>query len=82
MGDSSKPDVLTKCGEPFLREVVGTKLIGARWRRGRSYGGTEVIIEQWYYNMGQYRFGRVLTFYGWELVRIENTETRGYEGIK
>ena len=79
VGDT-KADVLTKCGEPFLKEVVGQKVKGAVkvYRRGRyyKYGGTEVDIEKWFYKMEYGRFGRVLTFNGWKLVKIEQTDMR------
>jgi hypothetical protein len=60
--------VLKKCGEPLLKEPVGEKIL----RNGSSYN--KIFIEKWAYDMGKYRFTRILTFYGMELVNIERGE--------
>lgn len=59
-GDT-KFEVLRRCGEPELKEIVS--------------GADEPRVEQWYYDRGARQFPRVLTFRGLELVRIE-TVTR------
>lgn len=55
-GDT-KLEVLRHCGEPDLREIVS--------------GADEPKVEQWYYERGSRQFPRVLTFRGFELVRLE-----------
>lgn len=52
-----KPDVLAKCGEPEIKEVVS--------------GADERRVEQWVYRPGEFRFARVLTFKGLRVTRIE-----------
>ena len=56
LGDT-KLDVLEKCGEPRLKELIS----GANERR----------VEQWYYRPGRYQFTRILTFRGTRVVDIE-----------
>ena len=82
MGDS-KADVLTKCGEPIYKEKVGRQTTGRVTTRLKSlnsakhkYKETETNREQWLMNVGSGQFFRVLTFEGWELVKIEKTKTR------
>lgn len=60
-GDT-KLEVLRHCGEPDLREVVS--------------GADEPKTEQWYYERGSRQFPRVLTFRGFELIRIETITRR------
>lgn len=69
-GDS-KARVLLRCGEPFLKEVVGEKTV-----RNRLYGGyiiksRTVPVERWTYVFGQRKFLRILTFEADTLVKIE-----------
>jgi len=65
VGDT-KPEVLTKCGEPFYANVIATA--------ARSYRGAKayVTVEQLAYNQGPRTFLKVLTFKGGELIRIED----------
>lgn len=60
-GDT-KLEVLRHCGDPDLREIVS--------------GADEPKVEQWYYERGSRQFPRVLTFRGFELVRIETITSR------
>ena len=55
-GDS-KLEILEKCGEPALREVVS--------------GHHQTRLEQWLYQPGQGRFPRLLTFEGMRLIKVE-----------
>ncbi len=57
LAGDTKLEVLRHCGEPDLREVVS--------------GADEPKVEQWYYERGSRQFPRVLTFRGFELVRLE-----------
>jgi len=49
-------EVLQKCGEPDLREIIKTN---------------GLIVEKWTYNCGSARFMRILTFKGGNVQRIE-----------
>ena len=60
-GDT-KLEVLDKCGEPALREVVS--------------GADDVKVEIWTYRGSPTRLTRVLTFRGSRLERIESERTR------
>lgn len=68
-GDT-KAKVLLRCGEPFLREMVGEK---TRYRRFFRWivGSYTVVVEEWTYNLGSTKFLRILTFEGSKLVKIE-----------
>jgi hypothetical protein len=55
-GDT-KLEVLEKCGEPKLKEVVS--------------GADERLVEQWFYRESSRQFTNILTFQGTELIRIE-----------
>lgn len=55
-GDT-KVDVLEKCGQPLLIEILS--------------GSDEQKIEQWFYRTGPRKFQRLLTFKGFKLTRIE-----------
>ncbi len=71
-GDTSG-EVVLKCGEPFLREVVAVKrgLIERSVKPGEDIAPTDVLVEKWYYNLGQEMFIRILTFEGGVLVSVE-----------
>ncbi len=86
-GDS-KIYVLSKCGEPDLKEQVGFKSKGFYGGRGRyldrrifgfrgSYSERSVSVEKWSYNFGPNRFIEIITFEGDILVEME-TGSYGY----
>jgi len=58
-GDS-KVKVLTRCGEPLLKEIISG-----------SVGSSSPKIEEWTYDMGPGQFLRILTFKGSTLIKIE-----------
>lgn len=68
-------EVLLKCGEPSLREVVGYEKKGSYWERTYrkgTYNETCQKIEIWYYNSGKGGFIRILTFKGGVLKDVES----------
>ena len=67
----TKVDVLAKCGQPLLREMVGEDRIRT------PYGDEIRSIEEWTYNFGTTDFVYVLTFEGGRLIQIRQ-ERRGY----
>jgi hypothetical protein len=76
-GDS-KFDVVRKCGKPDYEEetsqVTSGQFGSTREKRTKEGGFTSSTekIEKLYYNCGQGRFIRILTFRGGSLVTIEN----------
>ncbi|MHC1742319.1 MAG: DUF2845 domain-containing protein [Syntrophobacteraceae bacterium] len=76
VGDT-KYDVLSKCGEPKLKDVVGTTGSGGFSGKGRrrSHGGqgafTELIVEEWTYDRGSTDFVYTLVFEGNRLVTVK-----------
>lgn len=69
LGDSTVK-VLDVCGEPLAREVLGSRTLHYRVRRGGFIETTEVV-ERWTYNAGRTGFRRELTFSGGDLIDIE-----------
>jgi hypothetical protein len=65
VGDT-KEEVLTKCGKPTSREVIGKKDRGAKGNQK---------VEKWTYNLGPSRFIR---FYRFENGKLAAIETGGY----
>jgi len=76
-GDS-RFDVARKCGDPDYSEVTGeivTGQFGAEKRKDTPQGGfaaSRQTVEKLYYNCGQGRFVKVLTFVSGRLVTMEN----------
>ncbi len=60
--DATKLEVLDKCGEPDLREVVAF--------------GDNIKTEVWSYRGSSTRLTRILTFRGTRLTNIESERTR------
>ena len=52
-------EVIQKCGEPDLRELIKTN---------------GLIVEKWTYNCGSVRFMRILTIQGGKVHRIETAD--------
>jgi hypothetical protein len=84
--------VLSRCGEPDLKEQVGFKSKGSYGGRGRyldrrtfgfrgSYSEASVIVEKWSYNFGPRQFIEILTFEGDTQVKME-TGSYGYRKKK
>ena len=64
----TKLDVLIKCGEPNLKEVVSVNTLGIG--QTTSLGKSTSAVEAWYYNCGEYRFNQTLYFDGPTLLRF------------
>lgn len=83
VGDT-KYDVLRKCGEPKLKDVVGTTGGGGYSSKGsrRSHKGkgafTELVVEEWTYDRGSLDFVYTLVFEGNKLATVK----RGSRGSK
>lgn len=60
-GDTTA-EVVLACGEPLLRELVGT----------REEGGEKVLVERWTYERGPGKLLKFLTFEGGVLVSVED----------
>lgn len=78
-GDS-KYNVIRKCGKPEYEEQsaqVTSGQFGATRERGTKQGGfssSTEIVEKLYYNCGQGRFIKILTFRGGILIAVEDGE--------
>ncbi len=68
-GDS-KIEVVSKCGEPDDLETVSYETKGSTFWRGTVDVSTKKV-EKMYYNCGEGRFIRILTFIDDKLVSIE-----------
>jgi hypothetical protein len=84
IGDK-KHDVMTICGEPTSKEVIGTNEEGyyseregettfpeEKYKDGQ-YGRVTVKMEEWYYNCGSHNFSYILSFKGNILEEIKQT---------
>ena len=60
-GDS-KIEVISKCGQPDLKETSSVKTSGQFRNNTRSFTATSTIVETWMYNCGAGRFIKTLTF--------------------
>jgi len=69
-GDS-KAKVLLRCGEPFIKEIVGEKTVRSRLYGGYGIRSDTVLVERWTYVTGKRQFMRILTFEADTLVKIE-----------
>lgn len=76
-GDT-KFDTVRKCGEPDYVEDIGI-IFSGRFGSVANSTGTEgsyeelaKSVEKWYYNCGEGRFMKIITFQGNEVVMIEN----------
>ena len=69
---SSKMDVLTKCGQPDLKESSGADTFGSfesntqhaigNSNTGGTYRAGTLFVERWYYNCGENRWNKTLVF--------------------
>ena len=71
----TKLDVISKCGEPDLKEVASVNTFGRADRR--AFRASTSAVEVWHYNCGKGRFNRILYFDGERLAKIENSKTYG-----
>jgi hypothetical protein len=84
IGDK-KNEVMTICGEPTTREVIGTDeegyyseredgtLFPGEKHKDGSYDSVTVKMEDWYYNCGSRNFSYILSFKGSVLMDIKQT---------
>jgi len=84
LGDK-KHEVMTICGEPTSKEVIGTDeegyysekeempLFSEERYKGGSYQTKTVKVEEWYYNCGSRNFSYILSFKGSVLKEIKQT---------
>jgi len=67
---ATKVEVLQKCGEPLMKDVVGEETVFDYFLGSGS--ARKVVVEQWVYDMGAGSFMRILTFKGGKLATIEH----------
>ena len=67
---ATRAEVLMRCGEPVVREVVPNRAEAAPDAKA------EPRVEQWTYDVGDGSFLRVLTFRGGRVVSIEDGDRR------
>jgi hypothetical protein len=71
----TKLDVISKCGEPDLKEVTALNSLGVRDRQ--AFRATTSPVEIWHYNCGAGRFNKSLYFEDGALVLVKDTTTYG-----
>jgi len=71
----TKLDVISKCGQPDLKEFVALKTVGVDV--GRAFRASTSKVEAWHYNCGEGRFNKTLYFNGGKLAVIEASSSRG-----
>jgi hypothetical protein len=71
----TKLDVISRCGQPDLKEVDSINSIGAGDRH--QFHVTTSIVEVWHYNCGEGRFNRSLFFDGTALALVRDGSSRG-----
>lgn len=82
-------EVVLICGEPYYKETTGVEKEEASLStrnidklnegvsgdvKSASSASVEVAVEQWYYNLGENQFVRILTFEGGTLTKVEEGE--------
>jgi hypothetical protein len=72
---ATKLDVISKCGEPTLKEVASANTVGVD--RRTAYRESTSVVEVWHYNCGEGRFNKSVYFDGDKLVTIKASTTRG-----
>ena len=70
MIEDSKVDVLSKCGEPAMKEKVVRNYSVKKSKCGSSTGNRSKTDDQWIYNLGPQDFIYTLTFEGVALKEI------------
>jgi hypothetical protein len=71
----TKLDVISKCGEPDLKEIASVNTFGVADRR--AFRASTSAVEVWHYNCGDGRFNRTLYFDGERLTKIETRNAYG-----
>lgn len=72
---TTKLDVISKCGQPDLKEVASVNTFGVVERK--AFRESTSAVEVWHYNCGQGRFNKALYFDGEKLAKIESSKTYG-----
>jgi len=67
----TKLDVISKCGQPDLKEVASINSVGMGDRQ--FFRVTTSVVEVWHYNCGETRFNKSLFFDGSTLALITDT---------
>lgn len=73
--EMTKLDVISKSGEPDLKEVASVNTFGVADRR--AFRESTSTVEVWHYNCGERRFSRILYFDAERLAKIESSRTYG-----
>ncbi len=71
----TKQDVVSKCGQPDIKEFVALKKIGVDV--GAASLASKSKVEAWHYNCGEGRFNQTLYFDGGKLALIKSGSSRG-----
>jgi len=71
----TKLDVISKCGQPDLKEVASINSVGTSDRR--HFRVTTSVVEVWHYNCGEGRFNKSLFFDGSTLALVTHTGQYG-----
>ena len=75
MNGMTKLDVISKCGQPDLKEVASINSVGAGDRQ--HFRVTTSVVEVWHYNCGEGRFNKSLFFDGSTLALVTHTGQYG-----
>ena len=71
----TKLDVISKCGQPDLKEVASINSVGVGDRSLLRV--TTSVVEVWHYNCGEGRFNRSLFFDGSALALVRDSSSYG-----
>ena len=72
---ATKLDVISKCGQPDLKESVSLNTVGVDV--GRAFRASTSRVEAWHYNCGEGRFNKTLYFEGGTLALIKASNSYG-----
>lgn len=75
MNGMTKLDVISKCGQPDLKEVASINSAGVGDRS--LFRVTTSVVEVWHYNCGEGRFNRSLFFDGSALALVRDSSRYG-----
>jgi hypothetical protein len=71
----TKLDVISKCGDPALKEIAAANTVGVDKRT--AFRESTSVVEVWHYNCGEGRFNKSLYFDGGTLVTIKTSTSYG-----
>ena len=71
----TKLDVISKCGQPDLKEFIAFNTVGVDI--GRAFRASTSSVEAWHYNCGEGRFNKTLYFDGGKLAVIKASSSYG-----